>query len=187
MAISPDMIFSKWPVWIPRRASFFVSAVWVGSLIAGFSAVIATVFEAGVKNIPELLPMVIYSPFLLVSGWLCPNLMVMAGAMIRFSRLENLSYRSWGVFAGIESFFCLLGALGWSGHWKGLLILLPVWLVLTTMLATAVWFFHQWQMNHWAGELAMLRAENASRLARQEARRGKLPVPDEDHAAGHRE
>ena len=156
------------------------SAVWVGSLITGFSIFIATVSEGGMKIIPMQLPLVLYSPLLLASGWLCPNLAVMAGAMIRFSRLENLGFRSWGVFAAIESFFGLLGALEWAASWGILMVLFSAWLVLAAMLAAFVWFLHQWQINHWAGELAMLRAENASRLAKREAREKKLPTPDPD-------
>ena len=39
---------------------------------------------------------------------------------------------------------------------------------LFVMMATGLWFFHQWQINRWAGEIAMLKAENAMRRAELE-------------------
>ena len=33
------------------------------------------------------------------------------------------------------------------------------------MMITGLWFLRQWQMNRWAAEIAMLKAENATRRA----------------------
>jgi len=176
MSISPDMIFEKVFGGLPRRPVFFLSAVWTGCQIAAFSFFIPAFVAAGFRHKPEMMELLVFSPLMLGSGWLCPNIAVLTAALIRFGKLENLSVRSWGIFAGIESVFCMIPALAREGS--------PavggVWLVLLTMLGAGVWFFHQWQMNHWAGEIAMLKAENASRLARLEERQGDLPVPDDD-------
>lgn len=180
MAISPDTIFSKGFGWLPRRPAFFLSAVWTGCQLAAFSLLIPDFFAGGFRLRADMIDLLIFSPLLLGSGWLCPNIAVLTAALMRFGKLENLSVRSWGIFAGIESLFCIMPALAWLGSAAAVAIVLGVWLVLLAMLAAGVWFFHQWQMNHWAGELAMLRTENASRLARLEARQGALPVPDED-------
>ncbi len=175
MAVSPDMIFAKAFRWLPRRPVYFLSAVWTGSQIAAFSLLIPEFFASGFRFSPEFLQLMFLSPLLLATGWLCPNIIVLAVALARFSRIENLSIRAWGIFAGVESVFCLLPVLGWA--WTGgasdLAITLGVWLVQIVMLAAGVWFFHQWRMNHWAGELAMLRAGNASHLAELEERRKK--------------
>ena len=180
MAISPDTIFSKGFGWLPRRPAFFLSAIWTGCQLAAFSLLIPAFVTNGFRLRPELLELMIFSPLLLGSGWLCPNIAVLTTALMRFGKLENLSVRSWGVFAGIESVFCIIPALAWLGSATSVAIALGVWLVLLAMLAAGVWFFHQWQMNHWAGEIAMLRAENASRLARRQERQEDLPVPDDE-------
>jgi hypothetical protein len=180
MAISPDMIFEKAFRWLPRRPTFFLSAVWTGSQLAAFSLLIPEFVAAGFRLDPDWVKLMIFSPVLLGSGWLCPNIAVLTAALMRFGKIENLSIRSWGIFAGIESLFCVSPPLSWLHSATMVAIVLGVWLMFVTMLAAGVWFFHQWQMNHWAGEIAMLRAENASRLARREEQQGSLPVPDED-------
>ena len=176
MAISPDTIFSKGFGWLPRRPVFFLSAVWTGCQVAAFALLIPAFVASGFRLSRDMIELLVFSPLLLASGWLCPNIVVFTAALMRFSKLENLSVRSWGIFAGIESVFCIIPVLARRGGPAEV----AVWLVLLTMLAAGVWFFHQWQMNHWAGELALLRAENASRLARRVEREGELPVPEED-------
>jgi len=180
MAISPDMIFEKVFGRLPRRPVFFMSAVWIGCQMASFALLIPAFVANGFKVEPDMIELMIFSPLLLGSGWLCPNIAVFTAALMHFGKLENLSVRSWGIFAGIESMFCIIPALSWLHSATMVSIVTGVWLLLLTMLAAGVWFFHQWQMNHWAGEIAILRAENASRLARLQDQQGDLPVPDDD-------
>jgi hypothetical protein len=179
MAISPDEIFSKGFGWLPRRPAFFVSAIWTGCQLAAFALLIPEFVAGGFRLGPGLLEFLVFSPLLLATGWLCPNIVVLTTALIRFSKLENLSVRGWGILAGIESVFCIIPSLAWLDNAKMIAIVLVLWLLLVAMLAAGVWFFHQWQMNHWAGELAMLRTENAMRLARRREVQDHLPAPDE--------
>jgi hypothetical protein len=162
--MSPDFeeAFAKGCWWLPRRATFYLSAVWVGCVIGAASLVVGMLVE-GAKPEPALFLPIVVAPVLLASGWLCPNSAVLLFAFARFIRTDSLSFRGWGIFAGIESLFAMLaliheirGPLAVAATWVS-------WLVLLGMLGTGVWFGRQWQMNRWANEIAMLKAENASR------------------------
>ena len=162
MVVDFEEAFARGCWWLPRRATFYLSAVWVGCMI-GATSLVAGFLVAGAKpDIGRLLP-IVAAPVLLASGWLCPNSAVLIFAFARFVRTDSLSFRGWGIFAGLESVFALLarindvqGPLAVAATWT-------TWIVLVGMMGTGVWFGRQWQMNRWAGEIAMLKAENASR------------------------
>ncbi len=174
MAVDFEEAFAKGCWWLPRRATFYLSAVWVGSVIGAVSLA-AGFLVAGARHPGDLYLMILGAPALLASGWFCPNSAVLIFAFARFVRPDSLSFRGWGIFAGIESVFVLLarindvrGPLAVAATWT-------TWAVLTGMMGTAVWFGRQWQMNRWAAEIAMLKAENA---ARRQARSNAAP-PEE--------
>ena len=169
MAANIEGMLKKGCWWVPRRPAFFFSAIWVGSQMAAYALVVGLMLS-GQKFDLDMVLLIVGSPLLVFSGWIWINAFVMGGAIAKFWHIESLNARGWGIFAGIESVFALLamindvqGPLAVGATWG-------TWLVLTGMLATGVWFVHQWERNRWAGEIAILKAENASRLARKDAR-----------------
>lgn len=175
----PDLpaLWERYCWWVPRRPAFFLSALWAGSQIGAY-ALAAGFYFSGVKFDREMAVFVLCSPLLLFTGWLCANVFVMGAALGRFSRMESLAARDWGVFAGIEAFFCLLPKLYDVKGPLAVTVTWAVWLLLVSMLGTGTWFFHRWQLNRWAGEIAMLKAENASRRAHGEGQ--DVLAPEED-------
>jgi hypothetical protein len=113
------------------------------------------------------------SPVLLLSLWLIPNLCFLGAAIYWFVRSETSTPLACGILAAVEA---LVAVAGWvkvlDGEWLPLTVAWVTCLVLIVMLATALWFLHQWQMNRWAGEIAALKAENAMRRAELEEKFG---------------
>ena len=166
MAADVEAILKRGCWWVPRRPAFFLSAIWVGSQISAY-ALIPGLLMSGVR-FEELLQLVAFSPALLWNDWLCLNAAVMALAIWRFHRLHSLDIREWGWFAGSQALFGLIQAIHDVKGPLAVCVTWTTWLVLVAMLGTGAWFIHQWQRNRWAGEIAMLKAENASRLAPME-------------------
>lgn len=162
MAVDFEEAFARVCWWLPRRLTFYLSAVWVACMIGGASAVAGRLF-AGMKPGLWIYLELLASPVLLASGWFCANAIVLGIAFVIFLRRDALSIRAWGIFAGVQSLFAVLGAvLNTRSNGEAAVVWLT-WLLLLVMMETAVWFLRQWQHNRWAGELAMLKAENAVR------------------------
>lgn len=152
--------------WVPRRAAFYFSALWVGSQIGAY-ALIAGYELSGSRFDYPLWQVIFGSPLLLLGDWFVLNLFVLVGALAFFCRLDALDWKGWTAFATTEALATIVahivevkGPFAVSVSWA-------VWLALVGMMFTGVWFFRQWQMNEWAGEIGMLQAENASLLARR--------------------
>lgn len=167
MAADVEAILKRGCWWIPRRPAFFLSALWVGSQIAAY-ALIPGLLMSGVKFDRDLLRLISGSPMLLWNDWLCLNAAVIALAIWRFRRPDSLDIREWGWFAGSQALFGLIQAIHDVKGPLAVGVTWGAWLVLVAMLGTGTWFAHQWQRNRWAAEIAMLKSENASRLAHQE-------------------
>lgn len=130
------------------------------------------------NSFPGGLGRILGSPSLLFSGWLFPNAIFLG---INFCRLlfypDSTGVRTWAAIVVCEALFAMAEVSDqiWRHPWA-----LPVaWttcLIMIGMACTGFWFLHQWQINRWAGELAMLQAENAARRAEMEA--------DDDDAVG---
>ena len=176
--MAPDLarLWERYCWWVPRRPAFFLSALWAGSQIGAYA--LAAGFYLSGSSSAEIFALFLWSPMLLASGFVCPNIVVMAVAIGKFSRVESLSVRGWASFAGIESLFCVIALILEVKGPLAVAVTWAVWLLLVSMLGTGAWFFHRWQLNRWAGEIAMLKAENASRLARRGMQGG--PAPEED-------
>ncbi|WP_193212308.1 hypothetical protein [Luteolibacter marinus] len=159
-----EEIYAKGCWWFPRRVAFYLSAVWVGSQVGAFA--IAAGFLTAMRRFhPDQFKVIWQSPLLLDGEWDVLNALVLASAAVWFARLDTLGYRSWAAFAGIESVFAVLGGIYDVQGPLAVTVTWFVWLVLAIAMATAVWFFRQWQLNRWAAEITMLKAENAARRA----------------------
>jgi hypothetical protein len=85
----------------------------------------------------------------------------------------------------IFGLFCVFVFTTWRGHWwwLGTVVLVSafvsghngakvgwiVWVVLTAMVGTGVWFLRALDRNRWGGELRMIEIENQMRRAEAEA------------------
>ncbi len=113
----------------------------------------------------------ILGPSILLSKLFLLNLIVVLGGLGWFVRTERDLAWFWGALVSV---FSLLGVLGWISNF-GFTIwpLVAVWfsyLVTITAVLSAVAFVVVWRRNRWAGEIAMLQAENAQRRAELESR-----------------
>ena len=181
--MSPEFegILKKGCGWLPRRATFYISAVWVGCQIAGIALAAGHWVSFGKLN-DHAVMMVIASPLLLGGGMFCGNVVVLGIAFARFLRPENLSFREWGIFAAVESVFALLSFVFKLQGWVAYTVTLSVWLVLTVMLGVATWFLRRWQLDQLAAEFEMLKSQNAARRVRRQMRGDpsvSLPSPED--------
>ena len=159
--------------WVPRRPAFYLSAVWVGSQIGAY-AVAVGLYLSGAKPY-EIMKLLLLSPVLYGSVWMRLNVIVMVFAMYKFADMDNLDFRNWAIFTGILGLLAMLGGIFWVKGPLAVTVTWALWLGLTAGLVYAVWFFEHLERNRWAGELAMLKADNAERAAR----RGTLISPEE--------
>lgn len=159
-----EEIYAKGCWWFPRRVAFYLSAVWVGSQIGGYA--IAAGFLTAMRRFhSDQFKVIWQSPLLLDGEWGILNGFVLIAALALLARTDALGYRSWAILAGLESVFAVLGGIYDVQGPVAVSVTWSVWLILATAMATSVWFLRQWQLNRWAAELTMLKAENASRRA----------------------
>jgi len=170
MAADIEAVLKRGCWWVPRRPAFFFSSLWAGSQTGAYALAVGLLLS-GAKFDKDMALLILGSPLLLFSGWICVNVFVMGGAIAKFWHIESLNARGWGIFAGVESVFCVLARIYDVQGPLAVTVTWLVWLTLVAMMGTGTWFFHQWQRNRWAGEIAMLKAENASRLARLDEER----------------
>jgi len=149
---------------------YLATAVWVGSAIGAVARMVGDIDVAAGIYFPDFLDLW-RAPYLLVNIWLVPNFAILAVAITYLMVTGNLGYAAWGIIVGIEALFAMTGYASdfyFSGN------MLAAWiscLLLLAMLETGLWLIHKMQVNRWAQDLAMLRAENAMR-------RGEGDSPD---------
>lgn len=150
--------------WIMARFGVFLAAIWVGSSL-GVAALGAGMAAGGVRFSAGDIWVLLIGPAFLFTTWGVINAMILFGWLWTYVRSDSMSVGSLGALAGLESLFVMLG---WveelRGAW-GVAVGWGTWIVLLAMLSTALWFVRQWWLNRWAGELAILHAENAARRA----------------------
>ena len=163
--MSPDLeaILKRYFWWAPRRPAFYFSAIWVGTQIAAYALAVG-IYLSGAKP-DEIVHLILTSPALLWSDWLCPNGCILVLAAIRFARLEQLSFRGWAIFTGLQALCAMAHGIFDVKGPKAVAITWGVWVFLMIAMAYGTWFFLQWHRNRWATEIAMLKAANASRAA----------------------
>jgi len=159
MKIDFGDVFASGIGWLVKQLLLFLLAIWTGCTTAAVALSIGS-FACG-QGVD--FGLILVSPLLLLSLWLIPNLCFLAAAIYWFIRNETSSYTAWAVLATVETFICLAGwakdlddGLGIGVAWGSSLVLLG-------MMGTGLWFIRQWHLNRWAGEMAMLKSENAMR------------------------
>ncbi len=141
---------------------YLASSIWVGSAIGAVARMAGDIDVAAGIYFPDFLDLW-RAPYLLINIWLVPNFAILAVAITYLMLTGNLGYAAWGSIVGLESLFAMTG-YGSDFYSSGnMLVAWISWLVLLAMLETGLWLIHKMQVNRWAQELAMLRAENAMR------------------------
>ena len=149
----------------------FVSAVWLGGIIAGASLGMGDLVIDPLANWSRPLRYMALGPLFLLSGWFFLNLVIVIGGLGWYVRTERNLPKFW---ASLVTVCAILGVAGsiksaWFSPWQTV----ATWLTLAILIAVlvaAVAFVIQWQRNRWAVEMAMLQAENAQRRAEVESR-----------------
>ncbi len=150
-------------------ALFFVSAVWLGSLIGGLACHLGHDRHHGLPD-PGAIFM---APLLQINLWIVPNVAFLAIMMVYVFVGDGIGHAAWGVIVGFESLFVMLG---WGLHleeMRDVIIAWSCWLVLLVMAETGVWLHRQMRRNRWAREMMELRAENAMRNAERGPQAGE--------------
>ena len=165
MKIDFGDVFASGIGWLLKQIFLFAAAVWTGCTIAAAALVVGVLAEGMGFDFSDL-RILLVSPVLLLTIWLIPNVCFLGAAGYWFVRTETSGYVAWSVLATVEALVCLTGTAdraldGWlpmTAAWVSCLVLLG-------MMGTGVWFIHQWQLNRWAREMAILKSENAMRRA----------------------
>jgi hypothetical protein len=161
MKIDIGDVFASGIGWLFKQLFLFVASIWLGTFIGG-AAVLAGRLADGWSFDTDYLA---YSPVLLLSLWLIPNVCFLGAAIYWFVREETETTLACGILIGVESLVAVAGGVKWIHGWLPLTTTWTTCLVLIGMAGTGLWFFRQWQINRWAAELVALKAENAARRA----------------------
>lgn len=149
----------------------FIAALWIGTWIAGIALGMGQVVENPAWGWRFTISHLSFGPAMLLSKLFLLNLIVVIGGLAWFVRTERDLAWFWGSLVMV---FSLLGVIGWISSFKfPIWSLVAVWisyLVVLTGVLSAIAFVVAWRRNRWAGEMAMLQAENVQRRAELESR-----------------
>ena len=166
MKIDFGDVFASGIGWLLKQLFLFTASIWLGCTM-GAAALIAGQLSGGDSASFGLL---LGSPALLLTLWIIPNVCFLGAAIYWFVRAETNTPLACGIIAGGEALIAVAGWVG--GDWLPITVAWLTCLVLIVMMATGLWFIRQWLINRWAGEIAMLKAENAMRRAELEEKFG---------------
>lgn len=137
-----------------------LGALWVGLTLAEFGDLardFADGWSISARRISAL------AGFLPV--WSILGLFVLPASYWKLIRMEG-SAILWGLIVAIAGIASMGSRTGRASHDEFAFIVGWVtFVLLMVMLGTCLWFCRQWQTNRWAGEMAMLKSENAMRRA----------------------
>jgi hypothetical protein len=155
-------VFASGIGWLVKQLFLFVASIWLGCTMGAAALLASGLARGGWSFDAELL---LYSPVLLLTIWIIPNVCFLGASMYWFVRNETNTPLACGILAGVEALFSLAGRASWLNGWLPQSIAWVTCIVLIVMMATGLWFLRQWQLNRWAIELEELKAENAMRRA----------------------
>ena len=174
-------ILKKGCGWLPQRTTFYISAVWVGCQISGIALAAGVALSRG-KIDSDVIKLLTASPMLLGGGMFCANVVVLGVAFGRFLRVENLSFRDWGIFAGTQAVFTVLSYTHSLEGWVAHTVTFALWVGMMILLAVGTWFMRRWQLDQLSAEIEMIKSENSARRVRREMRGDlsvSLPAPED--------
>lgn len=152
----------------------FLGGIWTG-VTAGVIALGAADLAADGSLDDTDLDDFFTDPQMVLLVWVLPGTVCLAAALFRFGRIDGSGAIRWGILVGAVS-----GLLVWAGAdeidhgWIPMAVAWTAWALLAGMIGTGLWFLRYWQINRWAAELTMLRAENAVRRSEMEEQAGGL-------------
>lgn len=159
-----------------KQLFLLLLAIWAGCTVGAISLIAAEVVSSG-KFGSDSLAIIIASPMLLLSLWILPNVLLLGISAFWFVRSDDFPHLSWGIVAGFEALIVVLGNLKQvADTWQSLSVAWVLCVILIGMVGTGLWFLRQWQINRWACELTMLKAENAVRRSELKAAYGTESV-----------
>lgn len=161
MKIDFGDVFASGIGWLIKQLFLFVASIWLGCTMGG-AALLAGRLADGWSFDADL---ILYSPALLLTLWLIPNVCFLGAAIYWFVRNETNTPLACGILAGVEALVAVAGKTGRLHGWLPLSVAWVTCVVLIAMMGTGLWFLRQWQINRWAIELEGLKAENAMRRA----------------------
>ncbi len=137
---------------------------WTAVTLAFASLLAGEMIEHGRIN-PPILDWVATRPDIVALAWALPGVLSWTGLIVGLIRQAVCIWTWSGVCMALSG---LMIATSIGDVSKNPWVIAAVWSVWTILVAGVVatlWFLRQWQINRWAGELAMLKAENSARRA----------------------
>lgn len=165
---------------IVLTALFFVSSIWLGSVIGGLAWLIGNEDYWDISDLRALMEAFLYSPLFLINLWLVPNVGFLAIMLIWVFMNDGTSHLTWGLILGMESLFVMLGRCLKFDEPKETLISWSCWLILLGMAEAGIWLHRQMRHNRWAREMMELSAENAMLRAQRAAMATEAPSEEAD-------
>lgn len=141
------------------QAMTFAAAVWLSMTVAEVS------YLAGDLARGSIPPYKLRALAGILPGWSAAGICLLAAAYFKMVRISSPTIR-WGL--AIALFSIVLLGFRMSGQSSRPGPVVAAWMVCAVqlgMIGTGLWFLRQWQINRWAGEMAMLKSENAMRRA----------------------
>jgi hypothetical protein len=147
----------------------FFGAIWTALTTAEFALAVGDYLHDGTFDC-TMVERLATHPEAMILAWILPGLIAMAATLLRFGRIDGSGAIRWGVFVALLSLWPVGVRHGdiSSADWLPKAAVWAVWSTAIVMIGTGLWFLRYWQINRWAAELTMLRAENAVRRTAME-------------------
>ncbi|WP_367870110.1 hypothetical protein [Luteolibacter sp. Populi] len=141
----------------------FFAAFWLGTTTGAAALAAGDLAEDGILN-RDWFGGLFSKPREAILLWGLPGALGLAAFWLHFARLGGGGAIRWAVATGM---FALIWVAMWVSRldsgWFPATVAWTTCVLGIGMMATGLWFLRQWQTNRWAGELAMIRSENAAR------------------------
>jgi hypothetical protein len=147
----------------------FFGAIWTALTTAEISLAVGDYLHNGTFDC-TMVERLATHPEAMILAWILPGGIALAATLLRFGRIDGTGAIRWGVLVALLSLWPVATRHGYicSGSWWPKAAVWATWGTAMVMIGTGLWFLRYWQINRWAAELTMLRAENAVRRTEME-------------------